>query len=56
MGPIGYGKALGRRLLASLFWWLLLIPGLLDVLWPLWDGRRQTWHDKVVGSVVVDSA
>jgi len=56
MAPIGYGKALGRRLMASVFWWLLLIPGLLDVLSPLWDARRQTWHDKVVGSVVVDKA
>ena len=37
-------------------WWLLLIPGLLDVLSPLWDGRRQTWHDKAVNSVVVDKA
>jgi len=35
---------------------LLCIPGLLDVLWPLWDPRRQCWHDKVVGSVVVDLA
>lgn len=26
--------------------------GLLDVLWPLWDARNQTIHDKV-GSVVV---
>jgi uncharacterized RDD family membrane protein YckC len=26
---------------------------LLDGLWPLWDARRQTWHDKAAGSVVV---
>jgi uncharacterized RDD family membrane protein YckC len=55
-GPIGYGKAFGRRLVASVLWWLLLLPGLLDVLSPLWDARRQTWHDKAVGSVVVDKA
>jgi uncharacterized RDD family membrane protein YckC len=54
--PIGYGRALGRRLLGMVLWWLLLIPGLLDVLSPLWDGRRQTWHDKAVNSVVVDKA
>jgi uncharacterized RDD family membrane protein YckC len=54
--PIGYGRALGRRLLGMVLWWLLLIPGVLDVLWPLWDGRRQTWHDKAVSSVVVDKA
>jgi uncharacterized RDD family membrane protein YckC len=54
--PIGYGRALGRRVLGMALWWLLLIPGLLDVLCPLWDGRRQTWHDKAVHSVVVDKA
>jgi uncharacterized RDD family membrane protein YckC len=53
---IGYGRALGRRLLAMVLWSLLLVPGLLDVLSPLWDGRRQTWHDKAVNSVVVDKA
>ena len=26
---------------------------LLNYLWPLWDARRQTWADKVVGSVVL---
>lgn len=25
----------------------------LNYLWPLWDERKQTWHDKVVGSVVI---
>lgn len=54
--PIGYGRALGRRFLGMALWWLFLIPGLLDVLSPLWDGRRQTWHDKAVNSVVVDKA
>ena len=24
---------------------------LLDVLWPLWDDKKQTLHDKVIGSV-----
>ena len=53
-GPIGYGRALGRRLVAIVLWWLFILPGLLDVLSPLWDRRRQTWHDKAVRSVVVD--
>lgn len=26
---------------------------ILNYLWPLWDGKKQTWHDKVVGSVVL---
>jgi uncharacterized RDD family membrane protein YckC len=25
----------------------------LDVLWPLWDSRRQALHDKVARTVVV---
>lgn len=29
------------------------IGGLLDVLWPLWDPRRQTLHDKAVGAIVL---
>jgi uncharacterized RDD family membrane protein YckC len=32
---------------------VLIIPGLLDVLWPMWDRKHQTLHDKLVGSVVV---
>jgi hypothetical protein len=26
---------------------------LLGYLWALWDERKQTWHDKVVNSIVV---
>jgi len=56
LGPIGYGRALVRRLVATVLWWLLILPGLLDVLWPLGDSRKQSWHDKVAKSVVVDKA
>ena len=28
-------------------------PPLLDVLWPLWDDKNQTLHDKMVSSYVV---
>jgi len=48
--PIGSGKALGRYLFAS------FISGqvcYLCYLWMLWDGDKQTWHDKVVNSVVI---
>lgn len=27
--------------------------GLLDVLWPLWDDKKQTLHDKIVSSVPI---
>lgn len=48
--PIGAGRALGRYLFAT------FISGnfcLLGYLWALWDSKKQTWHDKVVSSVVV---
>ena len=47
--PIGVGKALGRQLFAS------FISGqvfYLGYLWMLWDDKKQTWHDKIVGSIV----
>jgi len=49
---LGYIRALGRAIVPG-FMWLLFFPGLADVLWPLWDSKRQTLHDKLVGSVVV---
>lgn len=32
---------------------LFSLLSLLNVLWPLWDDKRQTWHDKVAGTQVV---
>ncbi len=52
--PIGFWRALGRNLITVLFHALLYIPYILDNLAPLWDARRQAWHDKVAHSVVVD--
>lgn len=49
-GPIGGGRAIGRFLFKQ------FISGnicLLGYLWAIWDGRKQSWHDKVVTSVVV---
>ncbi|MGV3759333.1 MAG: RDD family protein, partial [Actinomycetota bacterium] len=49
---IGTGRALGRYLFAT------FISGNicgLGYLWASWDGRKQTWHDKVVSSVVVEA-
>lgn len=48
-GPIGYGRAFLRwvgRIVST-------IPCLLGYLWMLWDGEKQTWHDKIAGTVVV---
>ena len=52
-GPIGYGRGMGREFVV----WLLGLPfgilALIDGLWPLWDPRRQSLHDKAVNSIVV---
>ncbi len=52
-GPIGYGRAFGRWIMPALFWTFFWIPGILDSLWPLWDTKRQTFHDKIARSLVV---
>jgi uncharacterized RDD family membrane protein YckC len=49
---IGYGASAGRYFITFLFG-IFYIPALLDYLWPLWDSRNQTLHDKVANSVVV---
>lgn len=46
---IGYGAAFVRYLVAIVSGLALL----LGYLWCIWDERKQTWHDKAVGSVVV---
>jgi uncharacterized RDD family membrane protein YckC len=50
-GPLGYRRALIRRLGYYLGGLVLYIGWL----WLLFDSRRQAWHDKVAGSVVVTS-
>ena len=52
-GPISYARAFGRYL-AEIFAWLILpILVFVDLLWPLWDDRLQTLHDKAVNTVVI---
>ncbi len=55
-GPIGTFRAATRIFIMDILAlpFLFFIPWLLDVLWPLWDTKRQCWHDKAVGSLVVD--
>jgi uncharacterized RDD family membrane protein YckC len=47
--PVGGGTAFGREIVSSIF---SLALG-LGFLWMLWDRRKQCWHDKAVGTVVV---
>lgn len=51
-GRLSHGKAFGRYAITFVFS-LFVIPILLDYLWPLWDDRNQSLHDKVAGSLVV---
>ncbi len=49
-GWAGLGKAVLRGILTGA---TLGLYGLLTVLWPLWDVRRQTLDDKLVNTVVL---
>ena len=49
---IGHGRATVRYLTRI----LSALPLFLGYLWMLWDPRRQTWHDKLAGTVVAGAA
>ncbi|HZU80308.1 MAG TPA: RDD family protein [Acidimicrobiales bacterium] len=53
-GPIGFWRGAGRFLIIVVFDLLLVVPVIINYLSPLWDKRRQAWHDHVAHSVVVD--
>lgn len=44
--PIGFGMACARHLCH-------LLEFFIGFLWPLWDSKRQTFADKMVGTVVI---
>ena len=48
-----YGQAFGRTLMIGFFFSIFFMGGALDFVWPLWDRKRQAWHDKVAGTVVI---
>jgi uncharacterized RDD family membrane protein YckC len=47
----GWGKAIGRTLFAS---FISANVCYLGYLWMLWDSERQTWHDKVASTLVLE--
>jgi uncharacterized RDD family membrane protein YckC len=47
--PVGFGLAIGRQFAHILDG----LPFYLGYLWPLWDEQRQTFADKVCGTLVV---
>lgn len=46
---LGAGTAFLRLIMSSILGGICF----LNYLWPLWDDKKQAWHDKVVGSVVI---
>lgn len=56
-GPVSIGRAMlrevvGRTILGAVTFG---IYSLIDSLWCLWDGRRQTLHDKIGGTFVFEA-
>ena len=47
--PIGFGIAMVRAL-SSIFSTIVMALGFL---WVIWDPEKQSWHDKIAGTVVV---
>lgn len=62
-GPVGSGRAVGRwaafmgfNVVGGVCCLGLPFVGMLDVLWAAWDKQKQTLHDKVAGTVVINVA
>jgi uncharacterized RDD family membrane protein YckC len=51
---IGHSRAFVRWLVLFALGLALYVPHVIDCLSPLWDQRRQAWHDHAASSVVVD--
>jgi len=53
--PLDYGRSFLRWLIGAALW-SLIVPGVIDILYPLWSATGQTLHDRLVGSAVVGGA
>ena len=49
----GYGKAFLREVVGKFVSSLVLFLGYF---WMLWDSKKQTWHDKIAGTVVIKTS
>jgi uncharacterized RDD family membrane protein YckC len=49
--PLGVGLAIGRTILEG----ILGQACILDYLWMLWDKDKQTWHDKIANTIVIQA-
>ncbi|MDB5074749.1 MAG: putative Rdd family protein [Chloroflexi bacterium] len=50
--PPGLGSAIARYIGVAMCM-LMFIPGMVGLLWMLWDDKNQGWHDKLGDTVVV---
>lgn len=50
-GPLTVGQSIGRYLA----YFVSILPLFLGILWVAFDSRKQGWHDKLAGTVVVRS-
>jgi len=53
--PVGLARGLARYGVVALLSMALVVPEIIDGLWPLRDPRRQSWHDKVARTLVVNA-
>jgi uncharacterized RDD family membrane protein YckC len=53
--PIGVPRAFGRAAFEYLMAVALVVPWIIDMLFPLWDAQEQTLHDKVAGTIVIST-
>jgi uncharacterized RDD family membrane protein YckC len=53
--PVGIGMALVRAIVGSVLFFLCVIPGILDYLWPLWDDEKKRLTDKILNLSVVNA-
>ena len=52
----GEDIGLARSFIRLLVYWVGYSALYLGLLWMLWDKKKQTWHDKASGSIVVKAA
>ncbi|MEM9131479.1 MAG: RDD family protein [Actinomycetota bacterium] len=53
--PVGAGMAFVRWLLQGVAWFLCLIPGIIDILFPFFDQDRKRVTDKILNMSVVQA-
>ncbi len=53
--PVGIGMAIARWIVSTLLFLACGIPGLLDLLWPLWDEDNKRLTDKILKLSVINA-